>query len=307
MENSIANDNTPQTVTLALVGADSRPKRYEELTFMDDFLFGKIMSDKQNCKRFLEILLHIDPDTEIADPISQSSVRVAPGSKSIIVDVRTHDAFNDYDIEAQKQKHPNLRKRARYYQAMMDIDFLSPGHEYTELRNNYIIFICLNDIFKKGLPVYTFRNRCDEDPSVELEDCTIKIFLNASKCDTIEDKELRTFMEYVKTGRSQSDYTDIINDLVQKARENPTWKREYMDAMMDAVRQQREMREAEEKGLKAGLEQGLQQGLEQGMEQGERKKAVDTARRMLKTGKLSPEEIADITGLSVTEIKQLQK
>ena len=102
-------------------------------------------------------------------------------------------------------------------------------------------------------------------------------------------------MEYVKTGRSQSDYTDIINDLVQKARENPTWKREYMDAMMDAVRQQREMREAEEKGLKAG------------MEQGERNARLEDARRMLKTGKLSPEEIADITGLSVTEIKQLQK
>ena len=97
-------------------------------------------------------------------------------------------------------------------------------------------------------------------------------------------------MEYVKTGRSQSDYTDIINDLVQKARENPTWKREYMDAMMDAVRQQREMREAEEKGMKHG----------------ERKKAVDAARRMLKYGD-SVEKIADITGLSVTELKQLQK
>ncbi|MBR4464083.1 MAG: hypothetical protein IKS40_05680, partial [Treponema sp.] len=84
------------------------------------------------------------------------------------------------------------------------------------------------------------------------------------------------------------------NDLVQKARENPTWKREYMDAMMDAVRQQREMREAEEKGLKAGLEQG------------ERKKAVEAAQRMLKYGD-SVEKIADITGLSVTELKQLQK
>ena len=118
-------------------------------------------------------------------------------------------------------------------------------------------------------------------------------------------------MEYVKTGRSQSDYTDIINDLVQKARENPTWKREYMDAMMDAVRQQREMREAEEKGLKAGLEQGVQQGLEQGlqqgMEQGERKKALEDARRMLKAKLGTAEQIADITGLSVTEIKQLQK
>ena len=94
-------------------------------------------------------------------------------------------------------------------------------------------------------------------------------------------------MEYVKTGRSQSDYTDIINDLVQKARENPTWKREYMDAMMDAVRQQREMREAEEKG--------------------ERKKAVEDARRMLKAKLGTAEQIADITGLSVAEVKQLQK
>ena len=101
-------------------------------------------------------------------------------------------------------------------------------------------------------------------------------------------------MEYVKTGRSQSDYTDIINDLVQKARENPTWKREYMDAMMDAVRQQREMREAEEKGLKAGIEQG------------ERNARLEDARRMLKYGD-SVEKITDITGLSIEEIRQMQK
>ena len=93
-------------------------------------------------------------------------------------------------------------------------------------------------------------------------------------------------MEYVKTGRSQSDYTDIINDLVQKARENPTWKREYMDAMMDAVRQQREMREAEEKG--------------------ERKKAVDTVRRMLKDN-VPIDVVAKYTDLPLMEVKKLQK
>ena len=97
-------------------------------------------------------------------------------------------------------------------------------------------------------------------------------------------------MEYVKTGRSQSDYTDIINDLVQKARENPTWKREYMDAMMDAVRQQREMREAEEKGLK----------------QGERNARLEAARRMLQDN-LSVELAAKYTGLSAEEVRQLQQ
>ncbi len=284
------NDNVPQSVTLAVVGDDSRPKRYEELTFMDDFLFGKIMSDKDTCRRLLEIILHIDPDTEIADPVSQSSLRVAPDSKSVIVDVRTHDRLNDYDLEAQKQVHPNLPKRARYYQAMMDIDFLSPGREYIDLRNNYIIFICLRDIFHRGLPVYTFQNLCREDATVELNDCTTKIFLNASKCDTIKDKELRAFMEYVSTGQVASDYTATISDLVTRARENPTWKREYMDAMMDTVRQQREMREAEEKGI----------------EQGEHKRALEAARRMLQDN-LSVELAAKYSGLSVEEIQQVQK
>ena len=97
-------------------------------------------------------------------------------------------------------------------------------------------------------------------------------------------------MEYVKTGRSQSDYTDIINDLVQKARENPTWKREYMDAMMDAVRQQREMREAEEKGMKHG----------------ERNARLEAARRMLDEG-LSPEQTARITQLSLEDVQKVQK
>ena len=93
-------------------------------------------------------------------------------------------------------------------------------------------------------------------------------------------------MEYVKTGRTADDYTEIINDLVQKARENPTWKREYMDAMMDAVHQQREMREAEKKG--------------------ERNARLETARRMLSRGKATTQEIAEDTGLTVEEIEQLR-
>ncbi len=58
------------------------------------------------------------------------------------------------------------------------------------------------------------------------------------------------------------------------------------------------MREAEEKGLKTGLKQGL--------EQGERNARLEDARRMLKYGD-SVEKITDITGLSIEEIRQMQK
>lgn len=57
-----------------------------------------------------------------------------------------------------------------------------------------------------------------------LGDCTTKIFLNAANCDRIKDEELKTFMEYVKTGRTADDYTEIIDDLVKKAHMTMPWK-----------------------------------------------------------------------------------
>ena len=248
---------------------------------MDDFMFGKIMSDKQNCKRLLEIVLHIDPATEIAEPETQGNIRAVHGAKSVIVDVRTRDAQSDYDIEAQKRPRPDLPKRARYYQAMMDVSFLEPGHDYTELRNNYIIFICMTDPFGAGLPVYTFRNRCDEDTGVLLGDHTTKVFLNAAGYDTIRDKELRSLMEYIKTERATSRYTAEIERLVELARTTPRWRREYMDAMM-AVRRE-----------------------ELAEEQGARKKALEAARNALSLG-LSVSQTAQISGLTEDEVQALR-
>ena len=43
-------------------------------------------------------------------------------------------------------------------------------------------------------------------------------------------------MEYVKTGNAESTYTQRIDEIVRKAHENPIWKREYMDAMIEDIR-----------------------------------------------------------------------
>ena len=51
---------------------------------------------------------------------------------------------------------------------------------------------------------------------------------------------------------------------------------------------------------------GIQQGLARGIEQGEYKRALEATRRMLNYGD-SVEKIADITQLSIEEIRQLQK
>jgi flagellar biosynthesis/type III secretory pathway protein FliH len=58
-------------------------------------------------------------------------------------------------------------------------------------------------------------------------------------------------------------------------------------------------------GLESGLEQGLEQGLEKGLEKGDRQRQLNIAKKML--GKLSDQEIALFTDLSLLEIKQLKQ
>jgi len=58
-------------------------------------------------------------------------------------------------------------------------------------------------------------------------------------------------------------------------------------------------------GLESGLESGLEKGIEQGMEQGDRKRQLSIAKKML--SKLTEQEIALFTDLSLQEIKQLKQ
>lgn len=44
----------------------------------------------------------------------------------------------------------------------------------------------------------------------------------------------------------------------------------------------------------------------EGILEGERKKAIEIARRMLKAGKYTDDEIADVSGISITEVKALR-
>lgn len=63
--------------------------------------------------------------------------------------------------------------------------------------------------------------------------------------------------------------------------------------------------EEEKKLRKAEFEAGVEQGIEQGIERGEKQASVKAATRMLQMGSFSLEQIAEISGLSVNEIKEL--
>ena len=76
----------------------------------------------------------------------------------------------------------------------------------------------------------------------------------------------------------------------------------------DQVREWKE--EAREEGLAEGREEGREEGRREGrtagIAEGENKKAIETARKMLKCN-ISVEIIAECTGLSMTDISALQE
>ena len=121
-------------------------------------------------------------------PKTEVTMQETIDSKSVRFDVYTKDDNQIFDIEMQTTKKKNLPKRARHYQSIIDVDNLSKGENYTKLKDTYIIFLCLDDIFGKELPVYFFENICREDKSLKLNDRAFKVFFNAKNCDKMESE-----------------------------------------------------------------------------------------------------------------------
>ena len=83
------------------------------------------------------------------------------------------------------ETNPDLCKRMRYYQGLIDLDKLKRGQHYSELGKVFIIFICPFQCFDGERHIYTFNNLCVENPAVALEDGATKIFLSTK--GTIND------------------------------------------------------------------------------------------------------------------------
>ena len=126
----------------------------------------------------------------------------------------------------------------RFYQAAIDISFLDKGNSYNSLNDSFIIFICTFDAIGKNRPIYTFENLCIEDKNTPLQDGTRKVIINAEAFNNTEDKELKEFLEYLKTGKATNEFTREIETMIQAVKNNEQARQEYrlmstfeMDAM----------------------------------------------------------------------------
>ena len=264
-------------------------KSFDDLTIADDFMFCKVMQDEGICKQFLEMIL-AGQIGKIACLSPQNSVAAGIEAKSVRLDLLVKDeSGKSYDIEMQVSNEHNIPKRMRYYQAAIDIAFLDKGEHYKALNDSYIIFVCLFDAIGKNKPLYTFKNICIEDRQTPLRDGTKKLIINAQAFNKAEDKELKGFLEYVKTGTVNTEYTGRIETMIQTVKNNEQARQEYrfMSGFeMDA------------------REEGIQQGKSLGIAEGSRQKALETA-RLMKQANCEIPFIEKMTGLTKEEVESI--
>ncbi len=279
-------------------------KEYRELSFIDDFMFCKILENNLDlCKELLEMILDIKIKKVICTS-KQKAIEITSDGKGIRLDVYVEDGNNTvYDIEMQTTPQKDLPKRSRYYQGMIDLNLIERGAKYRDLKKSYIIFICLHDPFEYGLHLYQFSNVCKQIPELCLGDESVKVFLNAKGTADDISKDMKAFLEYLCGNMSENDFVNRIDQEVKKARNHMEWRDEYMTLFM-------RYQEKFEEGLEKGMEQGLEKGLEKGMEQGQLKRAVECVDGMITECNMDIEKacrVAKITPEEYREYKDLKE
>ena len=228
-------------------------KQYEELGITDAFMFAKVMSNKEICKPVLEQILNIKiRDIEYLD--YEETIQIAPGSKSIRLDIYVEDDKNTvFNLEMQTTNYEELPKRSRYYQDIIGLKLIEKGQSYDILKTSYVIFICTFDFFEKNRSIYEFENICVDDSDIKLNDGTHKIFLNTKGNRDGISEELQMLLDYFDGREPESQLAKDIDRKVFEARNNKQWRREYMSYQMELDRQYRNGRE---EGIKEGMEKG---------------------------------------------------
>lgn len=260
-------------------------KKFDDLTFADHYIFEKVLQNKEICQELLERLLKIKIE-HLEYPEIEKTISPYYETKGVRLDVYVKDSNKVFDIELQNANDVDIHLRTRYYQSMLDTNNLLKGEHYSNLPESFIIFICNYDPFGKNLPIYSFENHCLENPDVILKDKCNKKFFNATAYKKEKDVEISAFLEYICNQKTVDDFTNRINSLVEKIKQQEINRKEYSTVNIHD-------------------QDNFLRGKREGISQGEHQKAIETAINFLQMG-ISVEQVVQGTGLSFEVINELK-
>lgn len=243
-------------------------QRIRNFRLMDDDFMSKVFEDPSCAQLLLQIVLE-RRDLRVQNVQSQYDLKNLQG-RSVRLDILAVDQANRaYNIEVQRSDSGAAVKRARYNSSLLDANLTMKGDSYEQLNETYVIFITEHDVLGDGLPIYHIDRIIRESGKV-FGDETHIVYVNAQI-------------------QNETALGHLMHDFVCSSAE-----RMYYATLAERVRYFKE----EQKGVVA-----MCKALEE-MRKNER---IEVAQRLLKNGKLSYEDIAMVTNLTLEEVKALDQ
>lgn len=234
--------------------AVSNYKELEDMNLVDNFLFGTAVSNEEYGPLIAGTILETIFHRKIKIKNVQSEKVVWPTNPElhgIRLDAYVEEETvavelgNIYDIEPEKKSGEKtlLPKRCRYYHNRIDENQLKAGKEYYLLPTVWVIFITTFDPFSENRMVYTIRRRCVEEPEMPYDDGESTLFLYTKGTNGNPPDDLRDLLRYMNETTSENACNPSlkrVQDCIDKIKQNPTVRREYMDLQEFIDRERRE-------------------------------------------------------------------
>ena len=249
-------------------------ERLKLLRYMDDDFMTVCLTDNvEGVELILRIVLGRE-DIKIESVRTQELLKNLQG-RSAILDVHAIDsAGKEFDVEIQRKDAGAGAKRARHNSSLLDAHILKSGDETEDIPDSYVIFITENDVMKGKQPIYPVERYVTiGDNQVLFGDGSHILYVNGKYRGNDEIGKL--MHDFSCTNPDDMNY----ETLAKKAR--------YF--------------KQDEKGVAA-----MCKIMEDMRNEAVQNKAKKTAIHLIKLGKMSLEEIAEATELSLDTVKELE-
>ena len=260
-------------------------QKIKELRLMDDDFFSEALDGKTEAVEYiLNTVLERD-DIKVKSTKAQVEYKSAT-KRSIKLDIQAEDVNGRLmDIEIRRSDRGSGVRRARFHSSMIDRSLLSKGDDFEDLVDTYVIFITEKDKFGMGIPLYHIERKISEMDNALFGDGAHILYVNG------EYRNLEHPVGSLMHDFNCKDAKDMVNPLLA---EEVRYLKETEGGRSQMSRILEEMRNEVAEKAKA-----------EGKAEGNHEKAVNTALKMIARGRDSIEEVAEITGLSLEEVRKL--
>lgn len=245
-------------------------QRLRGLRLIDDDFMAAVFEDPACAEFLLQIILKRE-DLKVREVHGQYSIKNLQG-RSVRLDILAVDEQNRaYNIEVQRSDRGASEKRARYNSSLLDANLTYSGSSYDALNEAYIIFITENDVLKAGLPIY-HSHRVVEETGAVFNDQSHIIYANSQIKD---ESALGKLMHDFFCTDAKDMFYPVLANRVQYFKQDA-------------------------KGVAT-----MCRAMEEMRNETVRERNIEIAKTMLASKKLSYEDIALFSGLTVDEVKSL--